>query len=143
MMGLGTDVAPSFSEVSAAAERLGLTIEDLGNVGRQLRLNDAATSAAAAFQTLQQAGVDTSGIFTRMSDEAKAGFQNMATEALKSGLTIPEAMKPIFEGLADSGGLTDEFGNALTDLSRFNFAKPLEKMVDDSIRARRTDRQVW
>lgn len=135
LQGLGPDVTPSFQELSGAASRLGLTIEDLGNAGRQIRLNDAASSAAAAFETLKWAGVDTSGIFTRMGDEAKAGFQSMATEALTAGLTIPENMKPIFEGLARTGELTDEFGNELSDVSRFNFAKPLEKMVEDLIKA--------
>jgi hypothetical protein len=43
-------------------------------------------------------------------------------------------MKPILAGLLEGDGLTDEFGNALEDLSRFNFAKPIEKMVDDLIR---------
>lgn len=135
LQALTSEFVPSLDQVTEAASRLGLTIDDLGTKGQQLRLNDEAAAAVAAFGTLQKAGIDTGIVFDKMSVEARASFQSMATEALRAGLTIPDGMKPIFQGLLETTGLTDEFGNKLEDLSRFNFAKPMEQMVSDLIAA--------
>lgn len=135
LQGLFADFVPSLSDVKAAADRLGVSMDDFGAKAKQLEINDEAASAVKAFETLQKAGLDTNVVFDHMSDAAKASFQQMASDALKAGLTIPDGMKPILQGLLDSGDLTDEFGNQLQDLSRFNFAKPLEQMVSDLIAA--------
>lgn len=126
---------PTLDEVTASAERLGIKIEDLGTAIDQLRINEMAAQAAKDFDTLQRAGISTTVILEHLGDAAIQGFQDMATAALKSGLTIPESMKGILQGMVDMGLLVDENGDKLTDLSRFNFAKPLEKMVEDIIAA--------
>ena len=94
-----------------------------------------AEQAVKDFELLQRAGVDASVILHNMGPEAVKSLQDMARTALQIGGTIPESMRPILQGMLDMGQLVDENGEALTDLSRFDFAKPLETMVEDLIKA--------
>lgn len=64
------------------------------------------------WSALNAAGIDTTAIATRMSDNINEFIQN----ALKTGTEIPQAMRPMLEQMAKMGLLTDANGNKITDL---------------------------
>jgi hypothetical protein len=51
-------------------------------------------------------------------------------EALRLETELPEGLKRFVDELARSGQLVDENGDALTDLSRLNWAEPMSRSVD-------------
>ena len=161
------EFVPSLDDITAAADRYGLKLDELGPKVKQMSIDKLATQIAKDFEMLVGAGVpfetlmrdiitrttETGANFDQMSKEAqdaylKAGgivtetttgmhqqIQDVVKDALRLGGTLPETMKPVIQALVDSGKLVDENGNALEDLSRFNFAKPLEKMIEGLIEA--------
>jgi len=168
MLGLTQTAGPSLGQVTEAAERYGLKLDDLGPKVQQLRITETANQIAADFKTLTEAGVpfealmkdttkrvtDTGASFDSMSAQAQKSYldaggvittvttgmhhdiQDMVTKALASGAELPRAMQPIIEQLIAAGGpngLVDQFGNALTDVSKLNFAADLSGMFEDLI----------
>jgi hypothetical protein len=59
--------------------------------------------------------------------------QQLITDAMKYGSELPAAMKPMIQAWIDAGRLTDENGQALSDLSRLTFAQDLSKMFETLI----------
>jgi len=129
LMGLPEKGVPSFQQVSQAAAELGVNLDAIGKNIQNLKLTETAESAAQAFQTLKDAGADMGAVFA----QAAPKIQDMVTNALQLGLTLPESIKPWIQQMVDAGLLLDETGQKLTDLSRFSFTKPLEKSVEDLI----------
>ena len=82
---------------------------------------------ARDFMTLRDAGGDVNGLLQGMQDEVQA----LIKDALRFGTALPEAFRPVIQGLVDMGALTDENGNKLEDLSRFNFSGTLEDAFKD------------
>jgi len=129
LMGLPEKGVPSFQQVSQAAAELGVNLDAIGKNIQNLKLAERAEAAAAAFQTLADAGANMGAVF----EQSAPKIQEMVTDALKLGLTLPESIKPWLQQMVDAGLLLDETGAKLTDLSRFSFTKPLEKSVEDLI----------
>jgi hypothetical protein len=50
--------------------------------------------------------------------------------ALRTGMEVPAAMRPILQSLADQGVLTDENGDLLRDLSKIPFAETMTQGFD-------------
>jgi len=97
---------------------------------KQLRITETAQQIVKDWDTLSRAGANASGIMRK-------AIQELVTDALKLGGSLPEAMRPILQALVDSGELTDEFGNKLTDLSRLNFETPLSQKIGELVDALR------
>jgi len=102
------DLVPTFEDVKNAADFFGLSVDDLGNKVKQLKIDDEAKKAAAAFNLLKDSGVDTNVIIEKMSDDVRKSFIKMAQDAVKFGLTIPDSMKPLLQGLLENGDLVDD-----------------------------------
>jgi hypothetical protein len=62
-----------------------------------------------------------------MQDEVQAVIK----DALRFGTELPEAFRPVVQGLLEMGLLTDENGNKLEDLSRFKFSGEFEDIFKD------------
>jgi len=109
-----------------AAERYGGTIDGLGTKINQLGSNDAFDQLFADFTMFQDAGADLGGTFDLMQQ----AINETVNRARKMGLAIPEFMRPILQQMLEAGRLTDEFGNALTDLSGLSFSASIESFLD-------------
>lgn len=140
LLGLADDGVPSLEDVTAATERWGIKLDDAGDKVQQLRLNEIASQIVKDFATMTAAGVPFD-VIMKSSDEKVKGMrdsiQDMVNKSLGPlGLTLPAAMKPIIDALIKAGGpngLTDQFGNALTDIGQLHFEKPLVDAVQELI----------
>lgn len=130
MLGLKADTMPALADIEAAAGRYGLKLDQLGPKVHQLRITETADQIIKDFELLMLAGADVGVVIDGMKDKV----QKMVSDVLKSGLAIPEAMRPLLEKMVEAGELVDENGDKLVDLSKIKFTKPLEKMVDDLIK---------
>lgn len=129
LLGVADDGVPALDDVRAAAERYGLTLDQLGGKVKQLEINEIASQLAADFKTLTASGADVNVVLNAMKDQV----QKVVTSALTLGLTIPESMKPLIQAMIDAGLLTDQFGTKLVDTSGIQFAKPLSEKFDELI----------
>lgn len=129
MLGL-EDGVPTLDDLKSAADRYGLELDSLGPKVRQISINATAAQLASDWQLFIRASADMNAVLKKMGPE----IQKVATDALKMGLSIPEGMKPLLQAMIDNGSLVDENGKKMQDLSRFNFTKPLEQMVDALIK---------
>lgn len=129
LLKLGEDGMPSLADITAAADRYGLTLDQLGPKVNQLSINEQATQVIADFKLLGEAGVDAGIVIGAMSEKAQA----LVTQALTFGSTLPEGMRPILETMAAAGELTDESGDKMNDLSRLTFVRPVTEMFDTLI----------
>lgn len=147
LLGLAEDGMPSLDDIAAAANRYGLELKDLGPKVQQLSISAQAGQIVTDFNMLTAAGVpfstlmkdipvditDAAGNVSTVMTGMHAQLQGLVTDALNTGLTLPESMKPILQTMIDGGYLTDQFGEKLLDTSKLNFAKPLAEMFDTLI----------
>jgi hypothetical protein len=129
LLGVAKAALPDWQELEGIAQQYGVAIDSLGPRFQQSKLSATATQIAKDFERLKAAGADVNGLLAGMQDEV----QGVVTNALKFGLDVPASMKGMIEQLQAMGQLTDENGNALVDLSRLNFARPIEESVDKLI----------
>lgn len=122
----GLSKEPSWQVLQDIAEEYGIALDGLGEKFRQAKLDDLAVKYASDFEFLKEQGADVNAVLAGMQDEV----QELVTQALKFGTAIPENMRGLLEAMLAGGLLTDEFGNALLDLSRFNFKAKLEDPFD-------------
>lgn len=102
----------SLDLVTATAEKYGFTLEELGPALQRSNLDKQAQELFQDWEVLNAAGIDTVAITTRMGDAASDYLQ----KALKFGIEVPEAMRPMLESMAKAGTLTDENGEKIGDL---------------------------
>lgn len=126
MLGLAEDTMPSLADITDAAARYGLTLDQLGSKVKQLRITQTATEIVNDFNLLIRAGADVGVVMVAMKDKV----QGLVTDALKLGLELPSSLRPLIQSMIDAGLLTDEFGDKLTDTSRLQFATPLAERFD-------------
>jgi hypothetical protein len=135
---LGDDVAETFKELSEgpglkdmeeAAGALGVRLSSLGPAFDAKKLSADANEFLKNLTILERGGADMGGV---LSDAAQ-GASDLVNEAIRLGSELPERLRKYIEELAKSGKLVDENGDALTDLSRLNWAEPMSRSVDRMI----------
>jgi hypothetical protein len=134
MLGLSTSATPALADVKAAADRYGLSLDQLGGKVEQLQITDQANQMVADWNTLIGAGADVGATM----DGMKASAQGLIDTAMKFGSEIPIAMKPMLQSMVDAGELTDAAGNKLTDLSQLHFSEDLTQRIGDLVDALKT-----
>jgi hypothetical protein len=107
------DESDARDRLQSAMEKYGLTIEEMGPKFRQQELDKQAQELYEDFTVLTAAGADANVVLTHMGDS----IQEFVTTALKTGSEIPDAMKPMLQGMVDMGTLVDANGNKITDLN--------------------------
>lgn len=105
------DINEAFIEQRADAERLdaaikkyGFSIEELGPKLRAQQLNDQAKDLIEDWRVLVASGIDVAIVNDKMA-QAMSDYVNAA---VRSGVEIPNAMKPILQSLVDQGKLRRE-----------------------------------
>lgn len=126
---LGVANPVPWQEMQEAAERYGISVDQLGKKFDQAKLDEQAQKIADDFKLLAENGGNVGHIMAEMKDEV----QELIDKALKLGLTIPESLRPLIEGMVEGGQLVDENGEKLEDLSRLEFAEPLKSQTDELI----------
>lgn len=123
---------PNFEQLEGMASSYGITLEGLGPQFAQGRLEDAAKKIFDDFTLLKNAGADVGGVLGGMSDE----ISKLVQDSIKFGTSIPDNMKPLIDNLSKAGKLTDENGDAITDISKLSFeGTPLEESVQTLVDA--------
>lgn len=130
MLGLKHEAVPSWADITAAAERYGIAVDQLGPKITQIRINEEAAQIVKDFDLLVGAGAKTGVVMAGMQEKV----QGLVTSAMKLGLELPASMKPMLEQMVKAGLLTDDTGKKLTNLSGLKFAEPLSAMVDALIK---------
>lgn len=116
---------PSLASITEAAQRYGLSLDDLGPKVQQLRIDEAASQIVQDFQVLTAAGADTAVIIAAMGDE----LQELVNHARKTGAALPAALRPILTHMVEAGTLTDEAGNKMEDLESLTWAETLDEKI--------------
>jgi hypothetical protein len=128
LLGLADSTLPTWADAKAAAERYGLTIDNLGKGLQQLGTNDAAQQFINDWKTLVTlGGEDPTKIATAMS----SGVNEMLQRSMRFGLELPEQMRPIIAASIAAGTLVDAAGKAITDITTLDFAPDLTTATID------------
>ena len=144
MLGLAEDTMPSLADITEAANRYGLELDDLGSKVQQLRITETANQIIKDFNMLTLAGVpfavlmrdipvsvtDAAGKVSTSLTGMRVEIQKLVGRAIALGLELPASMRPIIEKMIEAGLLTDDTGTKLTDLSKLTFAADLTKMFE-------------
>jgi hypothetical protein len=137
------DAMPSLADITAAAERYGIELDDLGPKVAQLSITDAAKTMADDFRMLTLAGADMGnilGVIGKAGDYSltEGGMGDQINDLLKraqeTGAKIPEALRPAIEAMIRSGTLLDENGKKVTDIGSIKFEQDPMVMMNNSIR---------
>ncbi len=107
-------------------QKYGFSIEQLGPALQRQELGKQAQELFQDWSVLHTAGVDQVAITQAMSDKVSQYVQ----DAVRMGLEIPAAMKPMLQNFADMGDLIDENGNKITDLASLTFAETMSEGFD-------------
>jgi hypothetical protein len=112
--GLFAMESAAIEEVTATAQKYGITIEELGPAMRRQELDKQAQQLYRDWEMLNAAGIKTSVITKKMADEVN----KYVKQATKMGGEVPAAMRPMLERMAEMGVLTDKSGKKVTDLEK-------------------------
>lgn len=115
---------PDYKKLTDLASQYGITLDALGPTFQQQNITGTAVDIFKAFDQITRAGGDVGGVLSGMADE----ISKLVDDSIKFGAEIPDNMKPLIENLAQAGKLTDDAGNAITDISQIKFgATPLDR----------------
>lgn len=117
----------------AAIEKYGFTIEELGPKMRNQRLSEMASDLLQEWLDLNDAQVNNIAINSRMGEAVSEYIQT----AVRAGVEIDAAMRPMLESMAEQGTLLDENGNQIKDLTAYGvtFSQTLTQNFDRLIDA--------
>jgi hypothetical protein len=126
ILGMSEDVTVDFAAMQEAAQKYGIDLGSLGDKFHSSRLSDAAHQIFRDFEMLRKSGADVGGVLFGMREE----ISDLVQQSIAFGTAIPANMRPLVEELARSGNLLDEHGNKIEDLSKVQFAQPMEAQFD-------------
>jgi hypothetical protein len=129
LLGIADDGVPALEDIEAAAQRYGLTLDDLGGKVKQLQITRDAMQIVADFKTLEAAGANMGIVMEKQRDRVQA----LVTAALTMGLQLPASMEPMLQRMIEAGLLTDQFGTKLTSTGQLTFAADLTQKFDELI----------
>jgi hypothetical protein len=116
----------TWDKMRAAAERYGITQDNIGQQGNQLRSNASAQELIDDFAILTEGGTSVGAVLSGMRERIQA----IAQDSIKFGTTIPENMKPWIQNLIDTNQLFDESGEAITDIEQMKFGEAMASQLE-------------
>jgi hypothetical protein len=120
---------PSWQQMEESARALGIDLSQLGNAFDSKKLAAGAEDMLRHFNTLRAGGMDVGTMLTLTADQ----MSTLVQRAIALGTELPAGLEEYIRNLSESGMLVDENGDALRDLSRLNFAAPIEAGIDRMI----------
>lgn len=106
------DQAADQERLTAAIEKYGFTLEQLGPTLQKQKLDDQARELIEDWRVLIGAGIEITDVNNGMSD----AINEYLRTAVKLGQEVPNAMRPILQKMLEQGTLTNDAGEAITDL---------------------------
>lgn len=118
--------------LNSAIQKYGFTLEQLGPTLQRQKLDDQAKELIEDWRVLVGAGVD----MTVVNDKMAASINEYLQLARKTGTEVPSAMRPVLQKLLEQGLLTDEAGNAITDMEQagISFADTMTEGFDKVVK---------
>lgn len=130
---LELDITAQASQaLDKAMQTYGITIDQLGPKFRQQKLDEQFGQLYQDLQILSAAGVSNADIFASKWGDA---FKSYIADAIRTGATVPEALRPIIEWAIQNGLLLDANGVAFTSVeqSGIHFAESVTAAVQSLI----------
>lgn len=130
--GVLNDQQQDTTDLTAAVQRYGFSLNELGPTMQKQQLDAQAQQLLNDWRLLVGSGMDVATVNAHMA----SSIQDYLTKAKETGQEVPEAMKPVLQSLIDQGKLTDENGNAITDMSQLGvtfsetMTEGFQKVVD-------------
>ncbi|KKL57146.1 hypothetical protein LCGC14_2238320, partial [marine sediment metagenome] len=116
----------AWAGVEEAADKYGLTLEEMGPRFAARELTEKAGELFQDFQLLIAAGADLNAVLEKMGPEVS----DFVNQSIRAGVAVPQAMEPMLQQMADAGTLIDADGNAITNLAEagITFAQTMDEM---------------
>jgi hypothetical protein len=131
LLALTGETKPDFAKLEGLAHGYGIELGNLGPTFQQAHVTTESGKIIDDFEKLKAAGADVNGLIGGMGDE----ISGVVNESIKFGSTVPENMRPMIEKLIESGGLLDEHGHKIDDISQIKFGEPIKTGVDKIVEA--------
>lgn len=110
--------------LTAAMEKYGFSIADMGAKFKQVEMDKSALDMAEDFRVLVAAGADVNKVIEKMAPTLSSFVQ----QSIDMGTTIPNEMEPIIRKAKEMGLLFDKNGDVLSD-EAYNSIKWTESMT--------------
>jgi hypothetical protein len=117
----GKLVSVSTEKMREVAQKYGVDLKALGPAFDQADLRTRVGDVINAFELLDRGGASTGTILVGLKDEISA----IVSDSIKFGTEIPANMEPWIANLIETGQLTDENGEKITDLTKMKFGAPV------------------
>ena len=118
--------APSWAQMKQAAEALGLDFKTLGSSFNGARVADEAEMILRNFTLLKRGGVDVGDMLRQTSGRVS----QLVRDAMATGQALPEQLREYIDEMLRQGQIVDENGEALKDLSKLQWAEPMERSIN-------------
>lgn len=109
---------PSWESMEAAAGRLGVSLEAMGEKFRQAKLTDTAFAFLHDLQLLERGGADMNAVL----EQSAGKINEMVKTAMEGGLELPESLRPYIEKMIELGLLTGPNGELVKNIDQLSFA---------------------
>ena len=122
----GNVVGISFEKMKTLAKDYGIDLAALGPAFKAAEISKGAAQLIMDFDLLTRGGADVDAVLAGMS----GSINKLVQDSIAFGVAIPENMRPLLQGLVDSGKLTDAQGNKLKDLKGITFGAEVKTEFD-------------
>ena len=122
----GEIIGITFEKMQSLAKQYGIDLAALGPAFQSAQISAGAAQLIMDFDLLTRGGADVGAVLLGMSE----AINKLVQDSIAFGVTIPENMRPMIQGLLEAGKLTDAQGNKLTDLTGIKFGAPVKTEFD-------------
>lgn len=109
-----TDQTQDAADLTAAVQRYGFTLEELGPTMQRQQLDAQAKQLINDWRVLVDSGMNVVTVDEKMAKS----MQDYLTQAHNTGQEVPAAMEPIIKKMIEQGDLTDANGDKITDMKQ-------------------------
>jgi len=111
------DAEAKLGALSAAADKYGLSWEDMDKTVQQTKIGEVAKSLLADQDALEAAGYRHDAVLKKQA----GSYSELVSKSGELGTKLPADMKPVLQELINMGLLVDANGNKITDLTGIMF----------------------
>lgn len=123
-----TDQKQDAADLTAAIQKYGFTIDELGPTMQKQDLDAQAKQLITDWTALEKSGINVVTVDQKMASSTWDYLQM----AKRTGVEVPEAMKPVIQSMLDQGVFTDANGQKITDMGQLGvtFAQTMTEGFD-------------
>lgn len=125
---MSKEAVPSYQQMEAAAKRLGISTDALGQSFQNAKAAANWQSVIDDLDLLIRGGSDLNAL---LGDEGlQKKFNDLVQQSLQFGTKIPENMRPWIQKLIDSGKLLGLNQEAITDIGKLSFGDTMQTSLE-------------